>query len=143
MTIEVTVATVLSAFGIVLACLTFLYTRFGVHLALVERLRDMEVKVGIMWETVKVQIGSIAALVKAPTHFRMDHLVDKLVADQLTYEEGLELRELLRLRIEEPIDTLRKAATAVLSVYLEITLHQMRYKPKHSWMRRVFKRFLS
>lgn len=96
MKVEIT-ATVLVAFAsLVFTAVNWLYTRFGVEIKLAERLREVEVNVNFIMKFFDRSLPTLGLVVKAPTHQRMDTLIDRFVNKECSIPETYELRNWLR-----------------------------------------------
>lgn len=101
MTVEVTATFALGVLAFVVSLLNFLYTRFSVEIRHNERTTALEVKVSILMAVLDGQLKSLGMLVKAPTHHRMDYLIDRFEAGETSIREMYELRERLEEYQEE------------------------------------------
>lgn len=120
--ISVSFQDILSVLSFLIAAFTFLHGRFVAHAKMSERITTLETRFAMVWEVIK---DKVAAMVKAPTHYEMDRLIDKFTQNQLyfTLEEANQLRPLLQQRSNEDIDPAKQLAASILLAGLEIWVH--------------------
>ena len=70
-----------------------------------DRMAKMETKVEIFWDTMRMKLTE---MVKAPTHVRMDELLDKFAAKTASPDDLIELKEQLLQREQEISDNAQK-----------------------------------
>lgn len=114
---------VLGGLALLLSLVGFLWNRrksdteASVHLVtdlgnLKERCSLLEMKIGIFWKLVE---ENLSGMLKKPTHFEMDGLLDKLKAHTLTLEEAQRLRRWLqRVYLEDEASHAQQRLTAIL-----------------------------
>jgi len=101
-----------------------LFTYFGFIARILERLKDVETKVGLFWASIE---KSIPALLKSyPTNVEKDVLLDKMVRTELTLDEAYRLRTIL---MEEAQRDREKAVAYALAVArLEQIIYDLKRK---------------
>lgn len=100
------------------------FTYFAFIVRILERLKDVETKVGLFWTSIE---KSIPALLKSyPTNMEKDVLLDKMARAELTLEEAYRLRTIL---IEEARSDREKAVAYALAVArLEQVIYDLKRK---------------
>jgi hypothetical protein len=109
---------------ILFVALNYLHQRYAVIAGITERVRGIETQFNLVWDLLKGKVGFI---VKAPTHYRMDTLIDALVhqQEQFTLVDGYELRLLLQVREREhDLEPGRRVALALMQGYVETWLYR-------------------
>lgn len=114
MTIDITATIVVGLAALAISFINLLYTRFGVELRMTERLKEIEVKVALFMKVFEAHLPTLGILVKAPTHERMDTLIDKFVNKACSIAEMYELRDWLNVyRMELEQDFLKKKQASI------------------------------
>ncbi len=152
MVIELTPAVVIAAIAAGIGLANFVYTRFGVEIRTNERLTAVEVRVGLFMTVLDAQLKGLGLIVKAPTHYRMDYLVDRFESGEANRDEIYELRALLKdyqaelqeaysqkkaeaVRSGAPLpDGARIVATALFLTMVELKIHEYeQHLPAQGW----------
>ena len=130
---------VLSGAGILVALLSLLRTFVVAHqdqsgkmtatlAALDSRCTLLEMKIGMFWRLVE---ENLSGLLKRPTHFEMDGLLDKLREHTITLDECYRLQALLRHAYLSPGSTVPTERIVVILVLgaVQSLIHELEHTP--------------
>jgi hypothetical protein len=106
-----------------------------------ERVNTLETRMALLWRPIEERV---AQMFKAPSHRRLDDLLDKFSAHTLSYEESWELVDLFERRLQEP-DIPRNLLPWGILVLQAIRSLQLEYERdwgRDPWFRR-FRQWLT